>query len=132
MTPRVSSGRSFSGVGTAAWPVHAKVATRAKRWKGLFMLKGFTFFRRMRSADIGPLVGAAGRFKIAIRIAGVVVVVGKSVAMTEEVFHRFDGNGEAEPFAEGDFHVGDTYHFTPQIEQRSAAVAGIDLGGGLQ
>src|SRR5205814_6821376 len=84
------------------------------------------------SAGLSPLLGAARGLKIAIRIAGVVVVVSVSVAMLQEIFDGFGRYRETESFAKSDFHVGQAHHFAPQIEQRPATVAGIDLRRGLQ
>ena len=52
--------------------------------------------------------------------------------MIEEILHGLDRNGEAETFPERDLHVGDADDFAAQVEQRPAAVAGVDLRGGLQ
>ena len=52
--------------------------------------------------------------------------------MIEEAFHEFHGNGKAEAFAESDFHIGHADDFAGEIEERAAAVAGVDLRAGLQ
>ena len=52
--------------------------------------------------------------------------------MIEEVFHAVHRYGETQAFAEGDFHVGHANDFTAQVEERTAAVARIDLRRGLQ
>ena len=52
--------------------------------------------------------------------------------MVEKVFHQFHRDRKTKPFAEGDFHVGHADNFTGEIEERAAAVAGIDLRAGLQ
>src|ERR1043166_7059670 len=72
------------------------------------------------------------RFKIAIRIARIIIRVSVGVAVVEEEFHRFNWNRKAESFAESDFHVRDADDFTGHVEERAAAVAGIDLRGRLQ
>jgi len=77
-------------------------------------------------------MSAAWGFEIAIRIAGIIVGVGKSVAVIEEEFDGLYWNCKTEPFAKGDFHVGDANHFAAHVEQRSAAVARVDLRGGLE
>src|SRR5207248_10270213 len=46
-----------------------------------------------------------------------------------DCFHR---NREAETLAKSDFHVRDTDDFAAHVEKWAAAVAGIDLSGGLQ
>src|ERR1017187_6296833 len=80
----------------------------------------------------GFLPGMTGRFEIAIGVAGVVVGVGERIAMIKEVFHRLDRNGKTKPFPEGNFHVCDADDLARKVEERAAAVAGIDLRGGLQ
>ncbi len=57
------------------------------------------------------LLGPAGRLQIAIRTAGIIVVVGKGVAMLQEVLNRFHRDGKTEAFAHGDFHVGHAHDF---------------------
>ena len=52
--------------------------------------------------------------------------------MIEEVAHHLGRDREAKTFTSGDLHVGDTDDFAEEIEQWPAAVAGIDLRGGLQ
>ena len=51
--------------------------------------------------------------------------------MLQEILHRLNGDSEPEAFAELQLHVVNAYYFTLQIEERAAAVAWIDLGGGL-
>src|SRR5438045_956484 len=74
----------------------------------------------------------AGRLKVAIRIARIIIRVSVRIAMVEEKFHAFDRDGETKALAGSDFHVCDSDHFPRQVEERPAAVAGIYLGGGLQ
>src|SRR5439155_11645501 len=69
--------------------------------------------------------------QIAIGIAWVVIVMGEGIPMLQEEFDRFDWNGKAETFTESQLHVGNAYHFASHVEQWAAAVAGIDLSGGL-
>src|SRR5712671_6475340 len=52
--------------------------------------------------------------------------------MPEKVFNRFHRNGETQSLTKEKFHVRDPYNLPAQIEQRTATVAGIDLGGGLE
>src|SRR2546427_590635 len=52
--------------------------------------------------------------------------------MVEEEFDGFDRDGEAEAFAKSDLHIGDADDFAAHIEERAAAIAGIDLGGSLE
>src|SRR2546425_1787321 len=76
---------------------------------------------------------AARWSKIAIRIAGILVVVSESVPMIQKEFHGLDRNGETDPFGpEANFHIRHPHHFAPKVKQRPAAVARIDLGRGLQ
>src|SRR5207247_1648189 len=57
--------------------------------------------------DRGGMLEAARRFEVTIRIAWVVVVVGKGVAVLEEELHGFDGDGKAKSLAKRQLHVGD-------------------------
>ena len=78
------------------------------------------------------LFGPARRFEVAEGIVRIVRRVGKGVAMVEKAFHQLHGNGKAQAFAEGDLHVGHAHDFAGEVEERAAAVAGIDLRAGLQ
>src|SRR5438270_11310410 len=53
MTPRVSAGKSFSGGGTAAWPINEKDASKAKVWICLFMAGKVFVFVRCRDGRSG-------------------------------------------------------------------------------
>src|SRR5205823_659263 len=85
-----------------------------------------TLSRDNDSAGIDTLLRAAGRFQIAIGIARVVVVVGERVPMAQEKSDGLDRNGKAQAFSKSDFHVRHAHDFATKVEQRSAAVAGID------
>ena len=52
--------------------------------------------------------------------------------MIEEELHLVHRDGEAEALGEGQFHVGHADDLAPQVEERAAGVAGIDLRRGLQ
>ena len=52
--------------------------------------------------------------------------------MVEKEFDGFDGNGKSKALAESDLHVSDADDLAAHIEERAAAVAGIDLGRGLK
>ena len=88
--------------------------------------------RRAKQIEAAIVFGAARRFEIAIGIVRIVNGIGKSVTMIEKAPDQFDGNGKTQAFAEGDLHVGYADNLAGEIEQRAAAVAGIDLRGGLQ
>lgn len=75
---------------------------------------------------------AARRFKVAIRSAGVVEGISKRIAMIEEELDVFDRDGKAQPLTGRDFHIGHADHFAAQVEERSAAIARIDLRRSLQ
>src|SRR5690606_21526377 len=62
---------------------------------------------------------------------GVVFVVGEGVIVADEVLDVAGGNGEAESLARRDAHVGAADDFAVEVEKRTAGVAGVDLGGGL-
>ena len=76
--------------------------------------------------------GPAGWLKITIRIARIVVIISKCIPMVQEVFDVFHRDGKAKAFDEVNFHIGHAHHFTAQIKQRTATIAGIDLRRGLQ
>src|ERR1039457_5427988 len=74
----------------------------------------------------------ARRFEVAEGIVRIVCRVGERVAVVEKTFHQLDGNRKSEALAEGDLHVRHAHDFAGEIEERAAAVAGIDLRAGLQ
>jgi len=86
----VSLGSSFSGGGTAAPPAAKSGHGQRQEKSGICheFKTGATLFSRR-------FLGPTGRFQVAIRVAGIVVVVSESVAMTQEVFDGFDWDGEA-------------------------------------
>src|SRR6266850_5088312 len=121
ITTRVSSGSSFSGGGTGMAPLALKVAavimarkaTRVLTRFERIRLLGFTSPRAvfMSLHNLG-VTRAAGGFKVTIGVAGVVSRISVSIPMIEEEFDGFDGNGEAQAFAESDLHVSDADDFT--------------------
>ncbi len=52
--------------------------------------------------------------------------------MVEKAFDEFHGDGKTQPFAKRNLHIGHAHDFACEIEERAAAVAGVDLGAGLQ
>src|SRR5207249_4564054 len=46
--------------------------------------------------------------------------------------HRLDGDSKPETLAKKQLHIGHADNLAPQVKERPAAVAGIDLGSGLQ
>ena len=74
----------------------------------------------------------ARRLKIAERIVRIVGGIGERVAVVEKTFHEFHRDRKTETFAKRDFHVRHAHDFAGEVEQRAAAVAGIDLRAGLQ
>ena len=52
--------------------------------------------------------------------------------MVQEVFDCFDRDREPQSFTKRNLHVGDSDDLAAEIEQRASAVAGIDLGRGLE
>src|SRR2546423_946157 len=81
---------------------------------------------------IAPSEGAAGRLKIPVGIARIVVVVSECIAVVQEVLHRLDRNSKPQAFAESNLHVGDADDLTPEVKQGPSAIARIDLRRGLQ
>src|SRR5262245_37361029 len=142
-TPSVPDGRSFSAGGTPAPWVRLAARSRVRNPILSFirvLAFGCRFALPCSRQGVRPLFGGgirlgrmlqpAGWFQIPIRVAGIVRVIGVGIAVPEEILHVFDRDGEANAFPK-DLHVGHSSHFASKIEQRSAAVARIDLCRGL-
>src|SRR5882724_2391186 len=125
-TNNVSDGSNSSAGGIAA-RVEKVIANSAQKMNREKFPTGKTnlFFIRL-------LICPAWRFEIAIRIVRIVGGIGKGVAMIEKIFHQFDRNRKTESLAKSDFHVCHADDFAREIEQRAAAVAGVDLRARLQ
>src|SRR5688572_13889462 len=78
------------------------------------------------------LLEPAGWFQIPVWGARVVIIVCKGVAMFQKIPDRLDGYSKSQAFAEHQLHICDANDLAAQIEKRAAAVAGVNLGGGLE
>src|SRR6267154_4659748 len=129
-TASVSSGRSFSAGKTALlaekqrqasvmgsrssllmvlWSFRVQQPPGPARLRAWFQGKSFQFRidPSQSLVDHISLLHPLGRFQVSVRVARVVIGIGKGIAMIEEILHGIDRNGKAEAFTKGDFHVGD-------------------------
>src|SRR5262249_36625491 len=104
-----ADGPGAAGVGTTGGGAAGVTAFGRGLWRGLAG---------------GGVGGTVARVRV-------VFVERVGVAVIEEVLQVLHGDREAEAFAEDELHVGDADHLAAGVEEGAAAVAGIDLGGGL-
>ena len=62
---------------------------------------------------------------------GVVLLVSERLSIPNEVLQVPGGDGKVQALPEGNLHVGDADDLAPGVEERSARVAGVDRGVGL-
>jgi len=77
------------------------------------------------------VVFAGAGLEVAKAGVGIVLVVSEGVAVFDKAFGDVDGDGEIETAQKEVTHGGDADDFAFEVEERSAGVAGIDVGGGL-